>query len=147
MDRYRGDRYGDYSTTSYGPNYDNRHHFYDGDDRPYHHHDRHYYNRHHDVDHLHPNFNGEENYLTSSHHDSNLPLSGHKRPISQSGILEFFSVLLSWLSFCVSNFLPIQSRIFFSDFVDFVKLFVGGVPRTITEQDVSSTDHHWSVGM
>ncbi|XP_022846366.1 CUGBP Elav-like family member 4 [Olea europaea var. sylvestris] len=108
MDRYRGDRYGDYSTTSYGPSYDNRHHFYDGDDRPYHHHDRHYYNRYHDADHLHPNFNGEENYLTSSHHDSNLPLSGHKRPISQS------------------------------DFVDFVKLFVGGVPRTITEQDIRS---------
>ncbi|CAA2967003.1 flowering time control FCA [Olea europaea subsp. europaea] len=108
MDRYRGDRYGDYSTTSYGPNYDNRHHFYDGDDGPYHHHDRHYYNRYHDADHLHPNFNVEENYQTSSHHDSNLPLSGHKRPISQS------------------------------DFVDFVKLFVGGVPRTITEQDIRS---------
>ncbi|KAL2485717.1 flowering time control protein-related/FCA gamma-related [Abeliophyllum distichum] len=114
MERYRGDRYGDYSTTSYGPTYDDRNHhlYHEGDDRHhYQHHGRHYNNRHHDVDYLHPNFNGEENYPTSGHHDSNLHLSGHKRPLSQSD---------------------------FVDYGGFVKLFVGAVPRTTTEQDIHS---------
>ncbi|PIN15565.1 RNA-binding protein ELAV/HU (RRM superfamily) [Handroanthus impetiginosus] len=112
MERHGGDeRPNHFATTSSFPT-DGGHHPYD-DCQDHFHGDHH---QHHQSDHRHPhNFNGEQNESTGHHLNSNsnhsLPLSGQKRNFSHSSGV---------------------------DYGGFVKLYVVGVPRTATEQDISA---------
>ncbi|KAI3449375.1 hypothetical protein Pfo_006040 [Paulownia fortunei] len=112
MERHGGERRADHFATSSSFPTDGGHHHYD--DRQDHLHGGHHH--HHQPDHRHhPSFNGEPNESTGYHLNSNpnqsLPLSGQKR--------EF----------------PHPNGV---DYGGFVKLYVVGIPRAASEQDIST---------
>ncbi|KAK6120146.1 hypothetical protein DH2020_046052 [Rehmannia glutinosa] len=111
MERHGGERRADHFVTTSSIPTDGSHH--SQDDRQDHLHGG--YHHHHPPDHRHHhNFNGEQNESTGHHLNGNsnhsLPLSGQKRPFPHPNSV---------------------------DYGGYVKLYVVGVPRAATEQDIS----------